>query len=766
VTSPEQGYAERPSVVELSVYTLLLFLVALVFDPTIDVQFTLPKLMWLRFGTAAILALWVVRLVQGGVRPVPRIVLVPTVLLALWWAVVTPFAADVQTAIKGMHGRYNGLINGILLLIVFLVVASTARSRAVLRRLVVAFLIALVPVAAYAVAHYYGFDPFVWPNPRTGSTIGHPVPLAAILSLAIPFALAFLIAERRGTRRIVWSALLLLYGFATAATLSRGPWLGLIAACGTVAVAAVRLRIVTLKGSVLWCALAVLVTGSIFVADSTAVRQRLEHFANLRADPSFSGRFVFYDAAYRMFRAHPIIGVGLENFGVLYPQYRPLEPEAVPPDSMPTMVHNGYLQAAATTGIIGLALSLALSAGILFLVIRSCSALASRLDDGRAAGCSAEECASDLMFGVGFAGALVGYLVQELSGWDEISLSAFYWILAGAAVAFSAAERTERESASVKRLKIPLGLAASAAGIAAIVLGFDAARQIEIDRVFFQARLLDQEKNWPLIQQQLESGLEAAAYDPKYQDDAGLLYLGRVEARHDPASYRRAAALFEGSARANPFNPYALIHRIDVETAALTAGIARTPSDEAKDAVARVTTLDPNNATVYASIAALQQAAQNPVGALRSIDEAIRLRPHHPQYHVLRGDLQRAFGDRAGAISAYREEVSILKPASPDYLADYLNVERRLLLTLEETGQHEAAIAEGRKVTATVNDDIAFTVLGLAYQSIGEWKNAFDAFSAAARINPANANATAGLREAEAALQRASRADPKPLVAR
>jgi hypothetical protein len=190
------------AVVELAVYTVLFLLVGLVFDPTIDVQFTLPKLMWLRYGTAAILGLWVVRLIQGGVRPVPRIVLVPTVVLAVWWALVTPFAADVQTAIKGMHGRYNGLINGILLLAVFLVVASTVRSRAELRRLVVAFLIAVVPVAAYALAQNLGLDPLVWPNPRPGSTIGHPVPLAAILALAIPFVVAFLIVERRNTWRI------------------------------------------------------------------------------------------------------------------------------------------------------------------------------------------------------------------------------------------------------------------------------------------------------------------------------------------------------------------------------------------------------------------------------------------------------------------------------------------------------------------------------------------------------------------------------------
>src|SRR5262249_10900541 len=152
-----------------------------------------------------------------------------------------------------------------------------------------------------------------------------------------------------------------------------------------------------------------------------------------------------------------------------------------------------------------------------------------------------------------------------------------------------------------------------------------------------------------------------------------------------------------------------------------------------------------------------QQAARDPVGALRAINEAIRLRPHHPGYHVLQGDVQRGLGDRAAAIAAYREEVPLLKPAS----VEWLNVERRLLVTLEEAGQHEAAIAEGKMVTGTVDDDVAFTLLGLAYRSSGDWTNAFEAFASATRINPANADAASGLREADAERKRGPNTDTK-----
>jgi tetratricopeptide (TPR) repeat protein len=212
------------------------------------------------------------------------------------------------------------------------------------------------------------------------------------------------------------------------------------------------------------------------------------------------------------------------------------------------------------------------------------------------------------------------------------------------------------------------------------------------------------------------------------------------------------------------FDPYALIHRIDLDTAAMTARIVQTPSNGARAAVDRLSALDPNNASVYESVARLREAAGDLKGASQSIDTAIRLRPHHVRYHVLRGDLLRSLGDRTAAAGAYREEIPLLVPASPEWL----NVEHRLLVTLEEAGDHGAVIAEGKIVTSTVNDDLAFTVLGLAYRSIDDRKNALEAFAAAVRINPANTNAAAGLREAEAALQRppSAASDPKRLNAR
>jgi O-antigen ligase len=83
-----------------------------------------------------------------------------------------------------------------------------------------------------------------WPNPRPASTIGHPVPLAAMLSLVAPFSLAFFLTEGRKWKRWMWAAAMVLFVLVVASTLSRGPWAGLTVASVIVLVCAIRIRVI------------------------------------------------------------------------------------------------------------------------------------------------------------------------------------------------------------------------------------------------------------------------------------------------------------------------------------------------------------------------------------------------------------------------------------------------------------------------------------------------------------------------------------------
>src|SRR5215510_10679006 len=118
--------AARLDFFELAAYGALFFLVALVFDTSLEVQFTLPKLLIVRLATPVLAALWVVRFVRGEVRPVPSYIVIAAAFYAGWLIVTTVFAVHQPTALHGAHGRYNGLWNQAIWLLLFLIVASSA----------------------------------------------------------------------------------------------------------------------------------------------------------------------------------------------------------------------------------------------------------------------------------------------------------------------------------------------------------------------------------------------------------------------------------------------------------------------------------------------------------------------------------------------------------------------------------------------------------------------------------------------------------------
>src|SRR4029077_8737563 len=100
----------------------------------------------------------------------------------------------------------------------------------------------------------------------------------------------------------------------------------------------------------------------------------------------------------------------------------PIENPTVDDDTIPTMVHNGYLELAVWTGIPGLLLYVTLMAAVAASLLNVIRERAGTGDsEQRALAC-------------GMLGGLTAFWIQDLSGWQEISSSVFFWALAGLAV--------------------------------------------------------------------------------------------------------------------------------------------------------------------------------------------------------------------------------------------------------------------------------------------------------------------------------------------
>lgn len=209
---------------------------------------------------------------------------------------------------------------------------------------------------------------------RVFGTFGQPNPFAAYLNLAVPLALALALVVRDPRVRWPAAAVAALLLGAQALADSRGGLLGLAAAVAVMLVVALGIErpgvVVALGGGAL-VALA-WVTGIL----PASLRQRALHLLRLDGvslngplnDANFSAveRLAHWVAGLRMFLAHPLLGVGAGNYDPAYARYK------VPGWNLSLgHAHNYYINAAAETGGIGLAIFLFLTGAMLYAAWRA-----------------------------------------------------------------------------------------------------------------------------------------------------------------------------------------------------------------------------------------------------------------------------------------------------------------------------------------------------------------------------------------------------------
>ena len=647
--------------------SLLLAGDVLAFSTALTVQFTLPKLLVLSAGMAVLSAFWAVRARRGGVRPLPLSIAVPTGLLAASWIASVFFAADRPTALDGAPGRFNGLWTSATLLLLFITCATAVVPAREQWLRVKALLAALACAAGYTIAQSAGWDAFTWPFTRPAATIGQPVILATMLGLGAPFALVLALGGAPG--RLKWAALFLLLIAAAVLTQSRGPLIGIAVACGVAVVAergTLTRRLVAVTAIVLALVVA---AGGAYIAHKRSGRW-LPSPSDLMREPEMRNRLHTLGAAAAMARDHVWTGVGLENYSVLYPRYRPAEAELVTPDSVPTMVHSGYLQVLVTTGLPGLAVYLAFLIAVAVALWRASTSLR----DGKARGLA-----------VGALASMAGFCVADVSGWPEVSTGAAFFFVLGMGVSTANGEREHRG-----RTPRPI---ASAAAVAVTVLlallTWRVGQFIRADSLLRSGALAAARGDWPSALGFAADAKAAGGGRPAVEDAAGLLFAQQFGATGDRESYAAAARSFETAVAEAPFHEYYALHRIDLETAALQKAKGGTAAPAVEGMVTALTAFEHHNAAIHESIARLRFAQGQHAVALAAIRRAQALRPQGG-YWRLQGDIERAMDDRRAAFASYKRALAAFPAGTPDWL----NIKYRIVVTLLELGIRDAAISE------------------------------------------------------------------------
>src|SRR5262249_26784276 len=145
--------------------------------------------------------------------------------------------------------------------------------------------------------------------------------------------------------------------------LSRGAWLAL--ACTLVILGAGGFLRVVRSGRVLALALpslaTVVILGGLCWAMPTLRQTVVERVRHLSAP---AGREHLWQASLRLFRDRPVLGWGLDAYGLAFPRQRTAAYAQSEWNVTPTKAHNEFLQILATEGLVGAAAVLVLMAGL------------------------------------------------------------------------------------------------------------------------------------------------------------------------------------------------------------------------------------------------------------------------------------------------------------------------------------------------------------------------------------------------------------------
>ncbi len=262
---------------------------------------------------------------------------------------------------------YDGLLRSLLYTVAFLCVSDLLlagwRAKTFITALLILTLLVLSQGILWIVRYYNGWYALgvpeypVFPIPlRLYGVYDHPNYLAALINLALPFAIDKLAATRRSSLRALWVLWLLAATVVLFFTRSRG---------GTIATSVVVLlslgwqlwaaritqrgrswmrHTLPVWGTVCSCFVVFIVLG---VVDTTFTQSDFSQ--NGGSISTGGGRFLFWTIAWQSFTAHPITGTGPLTYSQSYLQANVSTRFWVAPHA-----HNLYIDTLAQQGVIGL----------------------------------------------------------------------------------------------------------------------------------------------------------------------------------------------------------------------------------------------------------------------------------------------------------------------------------------------------------------------------------------------------------------------------
>jgi len=331
------------------------------------------------------------------------------------------FTTDVKfTALFGAYQRRTGLLAYLGFAILFLAAMKLSKLESVRSLQVVIFGTASL-MTAYGLLQHFHHDFVNWNNPYNPvlTTLGNPDFSSAVLGIFVVSAFGlFMNLEISKVNRLVSASLgismLIVIKFSA---VTQG-FLAAAVGCGFIFLVWVYQKSktwgrVTLGAGVLGALLIFL--GALQIGPLTKIIFK----------PSVTFRGDYWRAGFRMLKAHPIFGVGLDRFGAYFGQYRDAtQVLRRGPGIVSNAAHNVWIQLAATGGLLLVISYLAL---MVFVVWRAVVALKNHSGNKQIVVATV-------------VGLWLTYQAQAFISIDNIGIAVWGWLFGGMIVAISLRE--------------------------------------------------------------------------------------------------------------------------------------------------------------------------------------------------------------------------------------------------------------------------------------------------------------------------------------
>lgn len=363
---------------------VVIALVPLVFSTAVYRTVVLPKFALLLVGSSAILLLLAIAAKRGHSFRLlcsRHVAIVSLFILAV--AVSTVFGVTPLGSLFGSHFNQTGLLTRLGFFICFIgVIVAVGAGRERLMNLLWVMELAGLVIAVYAVAQFFGKDPFLsaslytFNTPegavlRVVGTLGHANYLGNFLLYTAPLGAALAFASSGRSRRIAAAASAL----AIAAILmsgTRGAWIGLIAGAMTFAALQLRRGKIRLSRRAIAIAVIVIAVSVATIVVAPVSRSLLVRARSFAAEGfTGAGRTLLWRDSIRMVPRFALAGCGPEGFSKAFLDYKSDELARLSPITNNESAHNSYLDAAISHGLAGAILYVAMIVSAFALLIRS-----------------------------------------------------------------------------------------------------------------------------------------------------------------------------------------------------------------------------------------------------------------------------------------------------------------------------------------------------------------------------------------------------------